>query len=101
MQFSLIVGFHPLATQDLNTATNFYKKNATHTIARNFLTEFRSSVALIGQFPELAAKADGVFRRLPLSRYPYTIIYLVVVDEIRIMAVAHDRRAPNYWHDRV
>jgi toxin ParE1/3/4 len=101
MQISLKVGLHPLATHDLNTATNDYKKNATRTIASNFLMEFRRSVALIGQFPKLATKADGVFRRLPLNRYPYTLIYLVEVNEVRIMAVAHDRSAPDYWHDRV
>ena len=45
--------------------------------------------------------ADLVVRRLPLSRFPYHLAYLVVGDDrIQILAVAHDHRRPGYWRSR-
>ena len=34
-------------------------------------------------------------------RFPYTIVYRVGEKVIIVMAVAHQSRAPGYWHDRV
>jgi hypothetical protein len=36
-----------------------------------------------------------------LQRFPYSIIYLVERNEIVIVAVAHHKRRPGYWLDRL
>jgi mRNA-degrading endonuclease RelE of RelBE toxin-antitoxin system len=38
---------------------------------------------------------------LKVRRYPFRIIYLIQVDRIWIVAVAHLSRRPGYWSDRV
>ncbi len=40
-------------------------------------------------------------RRLAVSRFPYSIVYLETPDVFRILAVAHDRRRPGYWKKRL
>jgi hypothetical protein len=35
-----------------------------------------------------------------MRRFPYSLIYAALVDEIRILAVAHHSRRPGYWRDR-
>jgi hypothetical protein len=36
-----------------------------------------------------------------VSRFPYQIVYRRRPDEIVIVAVAHVKRKPGYWKDRV
>jgi hypothetical protein len=37
---------------------------------------------------------------LIIQHFPFSIIYSVVNDEIRILAVAHQSRRPGYWRGR-
>lgn len=36
-----------------------------------------------------------------LVRFPYSLAYRQVGDDIAVVAVAHQNRAPFYWRDRV
>jgi hypothetical protein len=36
-----------------------------------------------------------------VTRFPYHVIYLETGTHIRILAIAHDRRKPGYWTDRL
>ena len=38
--------------------------------------------------------------RLPLRRFPYTVIYREAEVEIQIIAFAHNSRKPGYWSSR-
>lgn len=44
---------------------------------------------------------DLPIRRLAVVRFPYHVIYLESTTELRILAVAHDRRKPGYWKTRL
>jgi plasmid stabilization system protein ParE len=53
-------------------------------------------------FPQLAdTTPDLEIRRALLPRFPYALVFLELTDEIRIVAVAHAKREPNYWLNRV
>ncbi len=41
------------------------------------------------------------FRRHLLPKFPYSIIYAIEPDHIRIIAVAHSKRKPGYWSARI
>ena len=43
--------------------------------------------------------AEGV-RYFILRRFPYTIHYEVAASFVTVLAVAHQRRRPGYWHER-
>ena len=62
------------------------------TIAR--VADYPGSGALYPQMPEEL----GV-RRVLVRRFPYTVVYLDLPDEIRILAFAHTRRRPGYWRE--
>jgi hypothetical protein len=36
-----------------------------------------------------------------VKRFPYHVIYLEKQNDIRILAIAHDRRKPGYWKSRL
>lgn len=44
---------------------------------------------------------DLPVRRLAVTRFPYHVVYLEMDDDLRIPAVAHDRRRPGYWKSRL
>jgi hypothetical protein len=35
-----------------------------------------------------------------LARFPYSILYRVRADHIRVLAIAHQNRRPFYWRGR-
>jgi len=44
---------------------------------------------------------DLDFRRLPLFRFPYSIVYREKsTSVVQILAMAHGRRRPGYWRAR-
>jgi plasmid stabilization system protein ParE len=45
--------------------------------------------------------ADLPVCRIAVKRFPYHVFYLEAPPEIRILAVAHDRRKPGYWKSRL
>ena len=42
---------------------------------------------------------DGI-RHYHLKHFPYTVMYEVIVRQVTIFAIAHQRRRPGYWQDR-
>ena len=40
---------------------------------------------------------DPDIRRVPLARFPLSIIYREAGEKIEILAVAHHKRRPAYW----
>lgn len=40
-------------------------------------------------------------RRALLPRFPYTLIFIDMGAEVRVIAVAHVKREPGYWLERI
>lgn len=71
-----------------------------------FLAELDRTIPLIASsaesFPRLLdVPEDLVIRRTLLPRFPYAVIFMDVGTHIRVLAVAHARRRPGYWLNRV
>jgi plasmid stabilization system protein ParE len=95
----MIYTFHPHAERELEEVQNYYAS------IRNELGEsFRSDVSLtlsrILQYPSGWQSLSGIVRRCRLTHFPYIVLYRVKANEIRILAVMHQRREPKYWQDR-
>jgi hypothetical protein len=41
------------------------------------------------------------FRRCLIPNFPYSIIFSIEPDFILVVAVAHAKQKPGYWHDRM
>jgi plasmid stabilization system protein ParE len=51
--------------------------------------------------PTLWRERRGGYRRVNCRKFPYYIAYVVRGQTIVIVAVAHARRKPEYWKDRL
>jgi plasmid stabilization system protein ParE len=52
--------------------------------------------ALVAHLP-----AELTVRRARIRRFPYSLPFVELEAEFRILAVAHDRRRPRYWRHRM
>ena len=57
----------------------------------------RSAVA----HPERGAPRSGSTRRWRVTGFPFGVIYRASPDEVVIVAIAHERKRPEYWVCRV
>jgi plasmid stabilization system protein ParE len=64
------------------------------------VAEFERTARLVLDNPKLGAIYRGTQRRYLFRRFPYSIIYQTTADELRVVAVAHQRRRPGYWAKR-
>jgi len=80
-------------------AAAWYRR-ADPRVARDFAAELRHSFEQLTAFPEGAQEILGGVRRRVMRRFPYSIVYSIRNDRIRILALAHDSRKPFYWADR-
>lgn len=69
-------------------------------LGQQFISELEQNKDLLRDWPELGAQIDDTFRRLVFRRFPYSLIYALEPGAIWVVAVAHDRRMPDYWRDR-
>ena len=62
--------------------------------------ELDRAVELISERPEAGAPYVANTRRVLLRRFPFFVVYRVLVERVQIVAVAHARRRPGYWGAR-
>lgn len=75
-------------------------------LGADFLAEVDRVLPLIGNSPAafprlLDLPADLVVRRALCPRFPYAVIFMDLGEHVRVLAVAHAKRRPGYWLDRV
>ena len=98
MNYSL----HPEALGDLRDAASFYREQGGSSFSQSFLGEFEQSISKLLLHPALGSPWRGRGRRRYLMKhFPYSLVYTVSDDEIRILAVAHHSRRPGYWTGRM
>jgi hypothetical protein len=69
-------------------------------VADAFWLELDVAIRNISEGPKRWPRLQERFRRYPLQRFPFSVIYLERPDGIEIVAVAHHRRKPGYWTER-
>lgn len=92
---------HRGAEQDLVDAFRFYRREAGDGVARRFLHEFERAMKILEEFPELGKPAGEDRRVLPLTGFPYSVIYRSVKSEIRVLVLRHQNRDPDYGNHRL
>ncbi|MDO8810763.1 MAG: type II toxin-antitoxin system RelE/ParE family toxin [Gallionella sp.] len=87
------------ALSDLDEALDYYGNISTF-FAQALIDEIEAAKRLITEYPRAWKPLPGGMRGFSLHRYPYTIVYRVNDHEVLIVAYAHFKRRPNYWHNR-
>lgn len=94
------VVLHPAAEQDLLDAATFYEREGSPALAARFVAEFKRIGALLACQPEIGSPRSRGRRGLAMTVFPYTLIYRVDGDLLKILVVKHDSRRPGYGGSR-
>ena len=90
---------HDAAEAEINEAADFYDLESPG-LGSVFIDEVERAMEILSPFPDAAPLLRGVVRKKPLVKFPYSLVYSVRPHELRLLAVAHQKRRPFYWRGR-
>jgi plasmid stabilization system protein ParE len=88
-----------VAEQEYAEAISWYAGRSAQA-AERFRAEFKRAIQMIEQYPQVCARCDRQHRYYLMRRYPYQVIFREQPQGALIVAVAHCKRRPGYWHGR-
>ena len=91
---------HPAALEEAEAATDWYAQRSPRA-AERFLDEVDAALDQISRNPEQFTSYYFGTRRMVLRRFPFVVIFREAAVRVEIIAIAHGRRRPGYWHDRL
>ena len=93
------VTYYPAAEGELIEIARFYERRVTN-LGAEFLKAIDQAVAAIAQDPKRWRIVDSDVRRYLMRRFPFAIYYRTLTDQLRILAIKHHSRHPNYGRGR-
>jgi toxin ParE1/3/4 len=99
------VRFEPEALAEVSHAVNWYEDRRSG-LGADFLRALDGTVNRITDQRILGLRLPGLdssstVRRVAVPRFPYHVVFQVVDEVVRVLAVPHNRRRPGYWADRI
>jgi plasmid stabilization system protein ParE len=96
--------YHPAARDELRSAIAY---DEAERAGRGIDLEeaVRRTIRRIQLLPRSAPRwprVDGdEIRRAKVKRHPYLVVYLVLPDQLVVLAIAHTSKQPAYWSERI
>lgn len=94
------IEFLPEAEEEFREAARYYESEAAG-VGLSFIAAVHKSVDEIIGFPFATQILRAGIRKKVLRHFSYNIFYAIDADLIVIVAVAHQRKRPNYWRARL
>jgi hypothetical protein len=91
---------HPLAEEEYLSALDWYRRKS-FPAAEDFEGVFWRAVHSVEDAPERWPVYFSSFRKYTIQKFPFSIVYQIEESRTFVIAVAHGRRRPGYWMDRV
>jgi plasmid stabilization system protein ParE len=91
---------HPAAVEEAESAARWYRERSP-LAARRFVDELNQVIDRILDAPHRWPRGTNGTRKLNFPCFPFAVVYWESEDSVRILAVAHGRRRPGYWKNRL
>jgi plasmid stabilization system protein ParE len=76
-------------------------RNRGESVEAGFLRELDHAIQQVANAPMQWPQYLAGTRRYVFPTYPYSLVYFVEGDVIKVVAIAHDKRRPGYWRRRL
>ena len=93
------------AEEELAEAARWYEKQRPG-LGLELMAEVDEAIARIPEWhgayrlmPHVAPRFG--IRRIVLARFPFSVVFMELPAEWRVLAIAHQRRRPGYWVGRL
>lgn len=94
------IEFLPEADEEFREAARYYEGEAAG-VGVAFIAAVHKAVEEVVEFPLAAQVYRAGIRKKVLRHFSYKLFYAIETDALVIVAVAHQRKRPNYWHARL
>lgn len=99
-----LLRFLPEAEAELRAAAEWYDDRAG--LGDELVAEVQAVTSKVVEMPGAFAPARGVHAsagacEARVKRFPYRVVFVELEAELRVVALAHVRRRPGYWRDRL
>jgi toxin ParE1/3/4 len=91
---------HPLAWREVDDADGWYLSRS-YDASVEFLSDLYSAVEDISQAPQRWPGYLHGTGRFVMQRFPFSVVYLDDPEMVNIIAIAHSKRKPGYWRERL
>jgi plasmid stabilization system protein ParE len=90
------------ASEEFTEAVRWYEQQRRG-LGAEFFDAVAATTVLIEAHPEIGTtvRDDPVTRRVLVPRFPYQVVYRLTATEIIVVAIAHLKRRPGYWKNRM
>jgi toxin ParE1/3/4 len=95
----LIISFAPEAREELFEVADYYESESPG-LGVSFLAAVDRALEQLTVFPRSSPIACGTARIKALPQFPYSLIYSLRPDQVRVLAVMNQKRRPLYWWGR-
>ncbi len=92
--------YHPGASDEVAQAFDWYR-DVDPEVGDRFKIEFDRAEQLVQRSPETWGPHLHDTRGFRFRGFPFVMAYIVRDERIIVIAVAHTRRKPGYWRDRL
>lgn len=92
--------FEAGAEEDFAEALTFYRQESD-ALAGRLYDEIHRLIVDVCAAPHLYRVVASPLRRHFSETFPYAVLYVEKPDHIAIYAVAHFKRRPGYWRERL
>lgn len=99
------VRYHPEALAELRADVAWYEDRGAG-LGERFEASVDDIVDTVLEWPESGVVWPGwdsipVVRSRRVDDFPYRLVYLLQATELVVVALAHQKRKPGYWRDRL
>jgi plasmid stabilization system protein ParE len=95
-----VVRFLRPAEVEANDAVEYFD-DQRNGLGDRFEQDLLETLAFLRKHPLSGKRLSEAVRRFPMRPFRYSVVYAVDDDEIVVIDVAHHRRRPAYWRDRL
>ena len=93
--------FHPEALVEYLEAIAWYESRRAG-LGAALSRETEALIQSACDAPERFPTVDPTtIRRAHLKHFPYHVLFRIADDQLEVLAVAHNRRRPLYWQNRI
>lgn len=97
----MIYFFHPAAVAEHLESVVFFESKRSG-LGAAYLAEFERVMGIVCESPHrYTIEKQPDVRRIQMKKFPFTVLYREVSGSVQVLAVAHHRRRPQYWMDRL